>query len=104
MTGLGKILVVDDTLQTRLMVMEFLSDQGMMWSWRLPGTGPTNLGKDADIDLVLLDVIMPEMDGFETLQYIRGDPKTKLIKVIMLTGSYDTEDITRPLKWERKIT
>ena len=46
-------------------------------------------------DLILLDIILPKMDGFEMLTKLKGDRKTKGIPVVMLTNLGDAEDISR---------
>jgi len=48
-------------------------------------------------DLILLDVMMPEMDGYEVLQYVKGNPETADIPVIFLTGMSSEEDEERGL-------
>ena len=88
MNSLGKILVVDDVAQNRLQVSSNLDSLGYTVMTAASGQAALDLlDQDAEIDLVLLDVFMDDMDGFETLQKIRSQPKTELIKVIMLTGS-----------------
>ena len=46
-------------------------------------------------DLILLDLQMPEADGFEVLRWIRGDPTTRAIPVALYTGSFIAEDIAK---------
>lgn len=43
-------------------------------------------------DLVLLDVMMPDMDGFEVCKALKADPQTRDIPVLFLTGKFDSED------------
>lgn len=49
-------------------------------------------------DLVLLDLLMPQMDGFEVLEKLRADPATKDLKVLVLTNLGQKEDVERCLK------
>ena len=42
-------------------------------------------------DLIILDVVMPEMDGFEVCQHLKQDPTTAYIPIVMLTASQDLE-------------
>lgn len=49
-------------------------------------------------DLILLDLILPKMDGFEVLQTIKADPKTKDIPVIVLTNLEGTGDVEKALE------
>ena len=96
MENSGKILVVDDLAQYRLQVSSTLEDLGYAVTTASSGRAALEiLDKDHEFDLVLLDVFMDEMDGFETLSQIRSRPGTELVKVIMLTGSNEIEDVTR---------
>jgi CheY-like chemotaxis protein len=49
-------------------------------------------------DLVLLDLRMPRLDGFEVLQWIRGNPETKSLPVVVLAGSAFRADVRRALE------
>ena len=55
--------------------------------------------KSSDIDLVLLDVMMPKMDGWETLKAIRGNYSTKYLPVIMITAVNEEHKIVSGLKY-----
>lgn len=46
-------------------------------------------------DVILLDIIMPKVDGFAVLKQLKGDPKTKAIPVILLTNLGQTEDVKK---------
>ena len=48
-------------------------------------------------DLVLLDIMLPDIDGFEVCRQIRRDPRTAAVKIIMLTGKKNQEDHDRGL-------
>lgn len=89
----ARILVVDDVpanvklLEARLMAEYFEVITAM--------SGPEALAicRSAQCDLVLLDVMMPEMDGFEVCRTLRSRPGMERIPVIMLTGLDDTTSI-----------
>lgn len=49
-------------------------------------------------DVILLDILMPKKDGFEVLRELKSDPKTKKIRVIMLTNLGQKEDVDRGLE------
>jgi CheY-like chemotaxis protein len=51
--------------------------------------------RDGLFDCVLLDVLMPEMDGYQVLEHIRSDPKLRRTPVIMISALEDTEGVVR---------
>lgn len=91
-----KILVVDDdemNLQIAKMVLERkLSCKVLCAAGGLDGL---DILQREHVDLVLLDIMMPDFDGIETLQEIRGDVRTKELPVMMLTASGDLGDIQK---------
>lgn len=58
------------------------------------GTGPfASRGGPADVDLVLLDLRLPGMDGLQVLQWIRASEKTRRLPVLVLSGSREDRDV-----------
>ena len=89
---IGKILVVDDDMVGRAAVCQMLRDEGFTVTEAVDGdTALEQFYKDPP-DLVLLDVIMPEPNGFEVCQRLKDDPETRLIPVVLLTGLDSTGD------------
>ncbi len=86
MTETAKILVVDDTPLNVKMLLDVLTYKG--YAVVTAGSGAEALVKvEAEKpDLVLLDVMMPGMNGYETCQKIRANPATQLLPVIMVTA------------------
>lgn len=85
-----KILVVDDEARMRKLVKDFLSIKGFFVLEAENGEQALNLFlSDKDIQLILLDVMMPKMDGFETLKMIRAYSQ---VPVIMLTARGEERD------------
>ena len=82
-----KILVVDDT-EDNLDLLEFALRK-RPWTMLRASSGKECLEIAAlqDPDIILLDIQMPEMDGFETLRRLRGNPKTEKIPVVFLTAA-----------------
>ena len=97
MGGIASILVVDDN-------PKYLADALPMYGYEVAvatdGIQALKiLSKDADkINLVLLDVMMPNMNGWDTLKSIRANEKTKTIPVIMITAVSEEQKIVSGLK------
>ncbi len=89
----AKILIVDDDATMVNLLSTLLELDGFQPVKALSGREALDLIKADLPDLVLLDIMMPEMDGFEVLSIIREDPKTEKLPVIMLTAKKDDQDI-----------
>jgi CheY-like chemotaxis protein len=87
------ILVVDDNLDSTMILRSVLESEG--FSVRVANSGLDALAALAQEvpDLVLLDVMMPEMSGFEVLEQIRSAPATASVPVIMVTAKMQDEDV-----------
>ncbi|MDR3601914.1 MAG: response regulator [Desulfosporosinus sp.] len=82
-----KILVVDDDMRNVFALTTALENQNMQTVFAENGRDCIEvLQKNQDIDLVLMDIIMPEMDGFEALRTIRQIPKYANLPIIALTA------------------
>lgn len=93
----ARILVVDDTpLNVKLLEAKLARDYYVVST---AANGIEALEKVAaeKPDLILLDIMMPEMDGFETCRRLKADPKTAFIPVIMITALTDVADRVRGL-------
>src|SRR5450759_1838240 len=86
------ILVVDDQPQNIELLEAHLAPQG--YEIVTAASGEEALGKlsSNQIDLILLDVMMPGMDGFEVTRRIRQDDKHRLLPIILVTALHETED------------
>lgn len=89
------VLVVEDTEVIFELLLFKLRSRGYRVEHRDNGKDGLKAVKDLNPDLVLLDVMMPVMNGFEVLKHIKGDPDTKDTKVIMLTSKNREEDILK---------
>ena len=96
-TDAPTILVVDDTLESLQFVAAALEAAGM--TVLVAGNGAAALQSLALVvpDLVLMDAVMPVMDGFETTRRIKADPVLAAIPVIFMTGLTETEHVVRGL-------
>ena len=94
----ARVLVVDDLLpNVKLLEAKLTSEY---FDVVTAGDGPSALSSiEADVpDIVLLDVMMPGMDGFEVCRRIKSNPKTTHIPVVMVTALSDTADRVRGLE------
>ena len=97
MDGIASILVVDDN-------PKFLNDALPMYGYDIKtaedGIEALKILSDEknNFDLVLLDVMMPNMDGWDTLKAIRKNPKTQYIPVIMITAVSEDQKVVSGLK------
>ena len=81
----SKILIVDDTETMRLYEHMLLSGQGYDLDMAENGVEALKKIKEFQPDLVLLDIMMPEMDGIECCRHIKSNNATKQTKVVIVT-------------------
>ena len=90
-----KILVVDDE-PTIVRLMEFiLARQGHEMLIAVNGEEALQKIRAHQPDLVLLDIMMPRIDGYEVAQQLRANPETASLPIIMLSAKAQEEDIRR---------
>ncbi|ARV58599.1 hybrid sensor histidine kinase/response regulator [Nostocales cyanobacterium HT-58-2] len=92
------ILIVDDTLSNLQMLFDFLEDAGFKVLVAEDGESAIEMAQYAPPDLILLDVFMPKMDGFETCHRLKTNQTTQDIPVIFLTASSEKVDKVKGLK------
>lgn len=92
------ILSVDDERIIQKMMQKILGKQGLNVISATNGKEALEILQSQKIDLILLDVMMPVMDGFETLKRIKSDEKLKNIPVIILTASANVRTFSRMIK------
>jgi adenylate cyclase len=91
----SRLLAVDDDDANREMLVRRLQKLGYEVGEAATGREALNKLKDSNFDLVLLDILMPDLDGFQTLEFIKADPRLRHIPVIMLTALDDVESNVR---------
>lgn len=92
------VLVVDDSPETLSMLSQLLDQQGLTVLIALDGDQAINIAHKMKPDMILLDAIMPNMDGFETCRQMKLDPILKGIPIIFMTGLSDTEHMVMGLE------
>ena len=90
----GKVLVVDDDFAVRIIACETLEQAGFEVKAVENGQEAISLLTSFNPDIILLDLLMPGMDGFQTCKEIRSKPCGSDVPIIILTGLDDLESIT----------
>jgi signal transduction histidine kinase len=93
-----RVLIVDDDRQNVTMLMEMLGAEGYVLSHALGGAEALAVVVTNPPDLILLDVLMPGMDGFQTTAELKGNPATRSIPIILITSLDDRPGKLRGLK------
>lgn len=91
----GRILVVDDTPANLSLLLDALGDAGHVLQVADSGERALSLLERATPDLVLLDAVMPGLDGFSTCRKIRARPEWRAIPILFLTALQDAEEKVR---------
>jgi putative two-component system response regulator len=94
----GTILVADDEAANRELLDEFLSAQGFTVITASDGASALESLANNQTDLVLLDVMMPKLSGFEVCEKIKNTPETELIPVVLITALSDKDDRLQGIK------
>lgn len=91
----GHILIVDDNLMNREILATLMRKRGSTFATAANGLAAMELAHRQPFDVVLLDVMMPEMDGFETLMRFKADKALAHIPVIMISALDEIESVVR---------
>jgi diguanylate cyclase (GGDEF)-like protein/PAS domain S-box-containing protein len=91
----GRILVVDDTPANLRLLMDMLSQHGLMVHPASGGEPALRFVQSNLPDLILLDIMMPGMDGFQVCERLKADPRTRDIPVIFLSAADQVLDKVR---------
>jgi len=109
------ILIIDDQPKNLAVIGDYLMKCGFTILVSQTGTGGLRRARDLKPDLILLDILMPDMDGFETCRRLKADESTKNIPVIFMTALTSVEDkvkgfelggvdyITKPIQYEEVL-
>lgn len=94
----GHVLVVDDDALNRRLLTATLAREGLRTTSATDGAEALTAIREDPPDVVLLDIEMPGIDGFEVLERIKGDEAVRHLPVIMISGLGDTESVVRCLE------
>jgi PleD family two-component response regulator len=86
------VLIVDDAAENLRILMELLKDDYRVIPMKSAEAALEKLAQDPLPDLALLDIVMPEMDGYELCSRLKGDPRTEEIPVIFITAVSEAMD------------
>jgi len=92
MAGIAKVLVVDDNVSLVRMVEGVLRRQDFDVITAYDGVEALARARREHPDLIVLDIVMPRMDGYEVCRHLRSDPATAEIPVILLTVKGQVDD------------
>lgn len=91
----GLVLVVDDNAQNAELLEAYLDDLGVDVSVAHDGQAALDAVAAQAPDLILMDIMMPRMSGYQATERLKGDPKTKEIPIIMVTALGEVGDVER---------
>ncbi len=86
------VMIVDDATENLKILIELLKDDYRVVPMKNGQAALTKLAQDPLPDLALLDIVMPEMDGYELCTRIKADPRTREIPVIFITAVSEAMD------------
>lgn len=88
-----KILIVDDVRLNLDLMKEILSDKGYLIATAINGKSAIAKAKAHKFDLILLDVVLPDIDGFEVCRLLKSTPQTQDVPIIFLTAQREKDSI-----------
>ncbi|RLS52289.1 MAG: response regulator [Planctomycetota bacterium] len=94
---IGRILVADDNQQNRDLLEAFLADDGHEILMAVDGKEALQIATTQMPDLILLDIMMPKLSGYEVCSQLKSDPQTRSIPILMVTALKEMGDIERAL-------
>ena len=88
-----KILIAEDSATIRRLVAARLAADGYDVVEAADGEEALDLARSNHPDLLILDKVMPKLDGFEVVRALREDPATRKVPIVMLTAQTSEEDV-----------
>jgi len=97
-SGVANILVVDDEPQITEIIDAFLSNAGHNVTVSNQASQALKLAREVKPDVILLDIMMPEMDGYDICNALKKDKTTAKIPIVFLTGKDRNDDMGKSFK------
>ena len=91
----GRILIADDNTQNRELLEAYLADEGHEILMAADGRQTVDVATERQPDLILLDIMMPKLSGYEVCEKLKADARTKNIPILMVTALRDMADIEK---------
>lgn len=92
MSNINDILIVDDSETNVLLLQGLLEEEGYNIEYAYSGKEALEMINKKTFDMILLDIMMPGIDGFEILQKVKEEHTTKHTHIIMVTAKDDEEN------------
>jgi len=92
---LGRVLVVDDSEVIRTLIAVNLELEGFEVVQAVDGLDALEKVNEVQPDVITIDVKMPRLDGFDTVERLRADPRTSTMKIAMVTACAQADDLRR---------
>lgn len=97
-SSVGRVLVVDDDAPNRTLLAEWLGAYGHKVTTAADGMEALKMIEKELPDAIILDVMMPGMDGFAVCQQLKTNPRTAIVPVLLLTALHEREDRLRGMR------
>lgn len=92
-----KILVIEDDSVLQKTLLEFIADKGFDVIGALDGEEGVDKAFKENPDLILLDIILPKKNGYEVIEAVKAEDKTKNIPIVLLTNLGSLHDVEKAL-------
>ncbi len=94
----SKILIADDNQQNCELLDAYLSDEDYEIAMAYDGQQTLDRAADWEPDLILLDIMMPKLSGYEVCQKLKSDAQTRAIPILMVTALNEKNDIEKAVQ------
>jgi|MDTD01.2.fsa_nt_gb two-component system cell cycle response regulator len=94
----ARILVVDDNAQNLELLQAYLEDLGCQIDLARDGAEAIEIAKQRVPDVMVLDVMMPRMSGFQVCEKLKKDPATSSVPIVMVTALNEISDVERAIE------